>query len=137
MTAGRFIATVAMLVMLAACASTPATPGGSSAATGGPASAPAPTASLAGDAGKAAPAATSAPATGSGSGPGDRPPPGYKAKSRKGETLWCRTEEITGSRFGRELCWTPEELQRMLENNETEVFDLFRKQPACGMQGCT
>jgi hypothetical protein len=67
-----------------------------------------------------------------------KPPPGYKQRVRGGQVVYCRTEQVSGSRFEKELCWPPETLEEILETNENEADTLFRKQRPqnCGMAGC-
>jgi hypothetical protein len=86
------------------------------------------------------PSTTAASATGSMSVPNSqkKPPPGYKQRVRGGQVVYCRTEQVSGSRFEKELCWPPETLEEILETNENEADTLFRKQRPqnCGMAGC-
>jgi hypothetical protein len=37
---------------------------------------------------------------------------GYKQKEQGGKTLYCRTEKLTGTRFGKTTCYTLTQLQK-------------------------
>jgi hypothetical protein len=35
------------------------------------------------------------------------PPPGWTVKQRRGETVYCQSESVTGSRYPKETCVKP------------------------------
>ena len=101
---------------------------------------PAPaTAAVAAVAKPASPAATPATAAPAATAKADAQPAvlaGYKAKTRNGETVYCKKVARIGSNFATETCMTAaeaEQLERQAELDRT----LFRKnQTICGTSGC-
>jgi len=107
-------------MLLAACAaqSTQDLSGGTQAAPGSIAK-PAPVAGVANTGAAAAPAT-----------PPSRP--GYKTKTRKGETVYCRTVQPTGSLFPTEFCFT----QAELDQQKQEVERILNRPAACRGPDC-
>jgi hypothetical protein len=105
---------VLLSALCAACASQPATPVAPATAS-------------------AKPAAPAAPATAEAKDKGatkDKAPPGYKAKTRNGETVYCKKVAQIGSRFETETCVTASEAEQMEHQAEWERA-LLRKNTAC------
>lgn len=51
-----------------------------------------------------------------------KPPPGYKAKVVKGETMYCRQEAPIGSRFKETICFSEAQLkEQMLREEENRI----------------
>jgi hypothetical protein len=65
-----------------------------------------------------------------------KPPPGFKARKRKGEIVYCRTVVVTGSQFPQEQCWPPEQLQAALEKQKESSQRLLRQQRGCRGSEC-
>jgi hypothetical protein len=105
------------LALLAGCASQPS--------TSTPAPAPAPVAA-------AAPAA--APVAGTTTAKATYP--GYKEKTYKGETVYCKKVAKIGSRFEEETCMTGPEMERMMQQAEADKDQFRRNQTLCGTGGC-
>ena len=63
-------------------------------------------------------------------------PAGYKAKTRNGQTVYCKNIATTGSRFETETCMTDAEL-RQLEQQADADRQMFRKnQTICAGGSC-
>lgn len=58
--------------------------------------------------------------------------PGYKTKIRKGETVYCKTVQPTGSLFPSEFCFTQAELDRQKQQKER----LLNKPGGCRPPNC-
>jgi 3-oxoacyl-ACP reductase-like protein len=103
------------LALLAGCASQPST------------STPAP-----------APVAAAAPAAApvAGTATAKAAYPGYKEKTYKGETVYCKKVAKIGSRFEDETCMTGPEMERMMQQAETDKDQFRRNQTICGTSGC-
>jgi len=117
--ARKFVSFV-LPVLLAACAaqSTREPPGGAQAVPGATPS-PAPAAAIASSGDAAAPAASAE-------------HPGYKTKKRKGETVYCKTVQPTGSLFPTEFCFTQAELDRQKQQAER----MLNRPGACRQPDC-
>jgi len=64
-------------------------------------------------------------------------PPGYKARVRKGQTVYCKTVEVTGSNFPKEVCYTPEALAAMERLQKDSTGRILNKPVACTTKnGC-
>jgi len=103
------------LALLAGCASQPTTP----------TPAPAPVA-----------AATPAAAPVAGTTTAKAAYPGYKEKTFKGETVYCKKVAKIGSRFEEETCMTGPEMERMMQQAEADKGQFRRNQTLCGTGGC-
>jgi hypothetical protein len=62
--------------------------------------------------------------------------PGYKTKTIKGETVYCKKVAKTGSRFEVETCMTEPEMERMMQQAEADREQFRRNQTLCGTGGC-
>lgn len=60
---------------------------------------------------------------------------GYQAANYHGQTVYCRVESPTGSRFARKVCLTPEQI-RAREENAKEVLGTVRSDSSCSMLSC-
>ena len=60
---------------------------------------------------------------------------GYQAANYHGQTVYCREESPTGSRFARKVCLTPEQI-RAREENAKEVLGTPRPDTSCSMLSC-
>ncbi len=65
------------------------------------------------------------------------PPGGYKKKTVKGETRYCKKENVTGTRFPKTYCFTQEQLERQMLNNEEVRRDVARFQQNQGSKDPT
>lgn len=89
----------------------------------------------------AQPNATSAPLpSGSGAAASTKPDAkllheGYQAANYHGQTVYCRVESPTGSRFARKVCLTPEQI-RAREENAKEVIGTVHSDSSCSMLSC-
>lgn len=63
-------------------------------------------------------------------------PPGYKARVRKGQTVYCKTVEVTGSNFPKEVCYTPEALAAMERLQKDSAGRILNKPVACNSNSC-
>lgn len=115
----KTIVCLAMAAMLVGCASQPAPKPMSAAAT---------TTAV-------APAAGAAPTTAAATSV-TTAPPGYKARVRKGQTVYCRTVEVTGSNFPKEVCYTPEALAAMERLQRDSAGRILNKPVACNSNSC-
>ncbi|MGB5101945.1 MAG: hypothetical protein WBO04_01325 [Steroidobacteraceae bacterium] len=77
-------------------------------------------------------ATASAPATTAAAKSAPTAPPGYKARVRKGETVYCKTIEATGSHFPQEACFT----QAQLDQQKAGAGRLLNKRAGCRIEGC-
>jgi hypothetical protein len=136
--------------VVSACASTPhqpatsavsaapavVSPGGAQPAAGANGSAPAQA-----SAPSAQPNAASAPLpSGSGAAASTKPDAkllreGYQAANYHGQTVYCRDESPTGSRFARRVCLTPEQI-RAREENAKDVLGTVHSDSSCSMLSC-
>ena len=92
-----------------------------------PAAAATPAASSATPAEKAAePAATTAAA-----GQKYEPPPGFKTKTRKGETVYCRSRAPLGTRIKNEECFTEAQIKEVERAMATSTEDIQQKGRMC------
>ena len=60
---------------------------------------------------------------------------GYQAANYHGQTVYCRVESPTGSRFARKVCLTPEQI-RAREENAKEVLGTVRSDTSCAQLLC-
>jgi hypothetical protein len=110
-----------MIALTAGCASQPAAP-----------TAPA-TAAVAAAAKPAAPAAANA------AGKADAPATvlsGYKAKTRNGETVYCKKIARIGSNLATETCMTTAQAEEMARRSALERQEFRQSQAVCGTGGC-
>ena len=112
---------VLVIALTAGCASQPSAP-----------TAPA-TAAVAAAAKPAAPAA--ADATGKASEP-DTVLSGYKAKTRNGETVYCKKVARIGSNLATETCMTAAEADELERRAILERQEFRRNTAVCGTGGC-
>jgi hypothetical protein len=63
-------------------------------------------------------------------------PPGYKAKVRNGETVYCKKEPTTGSRFEVETCMNAADLEALRQRTEQDREQFRKNQTLCGTGGC-
>jgi hypothetical protein len=49
------------------------------------------------------------------------PPAGWKSRKRSGQTVYCKTVNVTGSMFPQEACLTPEQLEQALRVQKTNA----------------
>ncbi|GAC1667463.1 MAG: hypothetical protein NVS9B2_09020 [Steroidobacteraceae bacterium] len=54
---------------------------------------------------------------------------GYQPKVQNGRTTYCRTEVVLGSRFGREICGSADELDRATQSGKDFTEGTQRKAP--------
>jgi hypothetical protein len=113
----RRAALLGLLVVLAGCASQPSSDPPAPAGTADPPAATAATGVADPPAATVATAdtpvaATVEPATNEDD--ATRPPPGWSAKKRAGKVVHCKTVEVTGSHFPREVCLEPKQLKDIL-----------------------
>jgi len=62
-------------------------------------------------------------------------PPGFKTKKRGALTLYCRREDVLGSRFKAEKCYDEAGVKE-LERAKREAEDLMNKIRNCGVGTC-
>lgn len=115
----RLLTSALAIALLAGCASQPSTP----------TAAPAP-AAVAAPAPVAAVASPAAPATAKAA------YPGYKVRTIKGETVYCKKVARIGSRFEEETCMTGPEMEMMMQQAEADKDQFRRNQTLCGTGGC-
>lgn len=60
-----------------------------------------------------------------------RVPAGYKAKSKGGETVYCRSQTPVGTRFPTEYCFTQAQLERMEKSKQTMQEDHSMRTRMC------
>ena len=131
----------AVATLLAACSSTPA-PSASA-----PSASPLPATATAGAAKAVGPATVGAPQSGVAAGAGSlqvhaepsataESRPGFRTRTRKGETVFCRSETPTGSRMSVENCYTATQLDQM-ETAAASMKDTINKtRTPCTGQAC-
>jgi hypothetical protein len=112
---------VLVIALTAGCASQPAAP---------TATAPA---AVAAAAKPAAPA--TADAKGKASVP-DQVLDGFKAKTRNGETVYCKKIARIGSNFATETCMTATEAEELERRSDAERQEFRRNQAVCGTGNC-
>ena len=66
-----------------------------------------------------------------------KPPSGYKKKTVKGKTRYCKKENVTGTRFPKTYCFTQEQLERQTLNNDEVRRDVARFQQQQGSKDPT
>jgi hypothetical protein len=109
----KMIVCVALVAQLAGCANHPA---------GTPATAATPAATTAA-------ATTTVPAQ-------PAPPPGFKARKRNGETVYCTKVQPTGSLFPQDVCYTPQQLETLRAQQKKAADRLLTKPTGCRGQDC-
>ena len=117
----RVPALVFLFALTAGCASQPAAP-----------TAPA-------SAAVAAAAKPAAPVTADASGKASEPATvldGFKAKTRNGETVYCKKIQRIGSNFATETCMTAAEAEELERRAELDRTLLRKNQTICGTAGC-
>ena len=60
-----------------------------------------------------------------------KPPPGYRTKTPGDQTVYCRKDTISGSRFGTEKCYTEEQLEQKAAENEAARQEVERSTRVC------
>ena len=133
-----FLGSIAVAVLLSGCASTPsgtppdgaaATPAVAAVAPAAPSVAASPAAAAAG----ADVAGTAAPTPAAGA---VKSYPGYKAKQRDGQTVYCKKVAKIGSHFAEETCMTEAEMEQLAQKAEEDRQQFRRNQTLCGTPGC-
>ena len=131
----------AVATLLAACSSTPAP------SANAPSASPLPATATAGAAKAVRPATVGAPQSGVAAGAGSlqvhaepsataESRPGFRTRTRKGETVFCRSETPTGSRMSVENCYTATQLDQM-ETAAASMKDSINKtRTPCTGQAC-
>ena len=131
----------AVATLLAACSSTPAP------SANPPSASPLPATATAGAAKAVGPATVGAPQSGVAAGSGSlqvhaepsataESRPGFRTRTRKGETVFCRSETPTGSRMSVENCYTATQLDQM-ETAAASMKDSINKtRTPCTGQAC-
>jgi len=122
-----------LIALMAGCASQPAAPTVPAPAAVAPAAKPAAPVAAAAAAKPVAPAATDA--TGK-----TRDPAtvldGFKAKTRNGETVYCKKIARIGSNFATETCMTAAEAEELERRTDFERQEFRRNQAVCGTGNC-
>jgi Tfp pilus assembly protein FimV len=62
--------------------------------------------------------------------------PGYKQKTRDGETVYCKKVARIGSNMAQETCLTGPEMEQMQAQAEQDRQQFRRNQTLCGTGGC-
>jgi hypothetical protein len=91
-----------------------------------PAAAPSVAASVPAAEKAAEPAATAAAAAGK-----YNPPPGFKTKTRKGETVYCRSRAPLGTRIKNEECFTEAQIKEVERAMATSTEDIQQRGRMC------
>jgi hypothetical protein len=60
-----------------------------------------------------------------------KPPPGYKTRKRGDDTYYCRKNTEIGSRFKVESCYTQEQLQELLAENDRQRREIEQRRAVC------
>ena len=134
----------ALATLLAACSSTPAPNAPAPSASTPPAAG---TASAAPAAQAVGPATAGAPQSGAAAGVGSlqvhgepaataESRPGFRTRTRKGETVFCRSETPTGSRMSVETCYTATELDQMAIAAASMKDAINKTRTPCTGQAC-
>jgi hypothetical protein len=129
----RVPALVFVFALTAGCASQPAAPTAPATAAVAAAAKPAAPVAVAAAAKPAAPA--TADATGKASEP-DTVLDGFKAKTRNGETVYCKKIARIGSNFATETCMTAAEAEELERRSDFERQEFRRNQAVCGTGNC-
>lgn len=82
--------------------------------------------------GKAESAAVETTATLRDAKPEYKPPNGYRKKTRDGETVYCRAQKVTGTRFAKTYCYTQMQLEQLETQNESVRRDVGISQQTQG-----
>jgi len=59
------------------------------------------------------------------------PPSGYRVKVRDGETVYCRKEQVLGTRFPQEFCFSRLELKEIERRKRSMQDDVAQRQRMC------
>ena len=59
------------------------------------------------------------------------PPPGYKTKTRKGETVYCRSRAPLGTRIKSEECFTEAQIKEVERAMATSTEDIQQRGRMC------
>ena len=124
---------VLMIALTAGCASQPAAPTAPATAAVAPAAKPAAPVAVAAAAKPAAPATEEA--TGNAGGPASVLS-GYKAKTRNGETVYCKKIARIGSNLATETCMTAAEADELERRAILERQEFRRNTAVCGTGNC-
>lgn len=60
-----------------------------------------------------------------------KPPNGFQVKTRGGETLYCKKDRATGTRFSTEKCYNEAQLREHMEILEHEMRNLEQMRTYC------
>lgn len=60
-----------------------------------------------------------------------KPPNGFKTKTRGGETLFCKKDTSTSTRFSTEKCYSEAQLREHMEILENEMRNLEQMRTYC------
>ena len=60
-----------------------------------------------------------------------KPPPGYKTRTRGDQTYYCRKTVEIGSRFPVESCYTQEQLEQLLVENDRQRREIEQHRSIC------
>jgi hypothetical protein len=63
-------------------------------------------------------------------------PSGYTAKTRNGETVYCKNVARIGSNLKSETCITPAQAEEMARNGNFDRQEFSRGRAVCGTGGC-
>lgn len=63
-------------------------------------------------------------------------PSGFKAKTRNGQTVYCKKVAQIGSRFEQETCMTEAEAAELARKADSDRDQFRRNQTICGTGGC-
>lgn len=59
------------------------------------------------------------------------PPNGYRVKVRDGETVYCRKQQVLGTRFPEEFCFTRAKLEDLEQRRRSIQNDVAQRQQMC------
>ena len=62
--------------------------------------------------------------------------PGYKAKQRNGQVVYCKNLAKVGSNMAQETCMTQAEMEQMAAQAEEDRQQFRRNSTLCGTGGC-
>jgi len=116
----RLLGLVLVIALSAACASQPTTPTAAATVAARPVAAAAPAAAeTTGKVGAKA-----------------KVPSGFKAKTRDGETVYCKKVAQVGTRFETETCMTAAEAAELERKAESDRAQFRKNSTICGTGGC-
>jgi hypothetical protein len=58
-------------------------------------------------------------------------PAGYRARKIEGNTLYCKTTQILGSRLPKTICLTADEISLVQKNTDSAMTDMNQKMSVC------